>query len=124
MTDDQPKTFPNSVKLAMHYQEMITIRSFLEWAAADGVLLGQNCSTGLDLAFEPLGELTEATILRAFDIDLDELTREREEMIRQADKIGGAVFEEPAPGPCPDCKGTGRDLVPYGERCDRCSGEG
>ena len=76
MTDDQPKTFPNSVKLAMHYQEMITIRSFLEWAAADGVLLGQNCSTGLDLAFEPLGELTEATILRAFDIDLDELTPE------------------------------------------------
>lgn len=121
MTDDQPKTFPNSVRLAMHYQEMITIRSFLEWAAAEGILLGQNCSTGSDLFFEPLGELTEATILRAFDIDLDELTAEREEMIKN---VEAPTDEEPETEPCPDCKGAGRDLVPYGERCDRCSGEG
>ena len=25
---------------------------------------------------------------------------------------------------CKDCKGTGRDSVPYGERCERCNGTG
>jgi len=25
---------------------------------------------------------------------------------------------------CPDCKGTGKDNVPYGEKCDTCDGEG
>jgi len=25
---------------------------------------------------------------------------------------------------CSDCNGTGRDNVPYGERCDECDGKG
>ncbi len=28
------------------------------------------------------------------------------------------------PKPCPDCLGTGRDRVPYGEPCDHCNGTG
>jgi hypothetical protein len=27
----------------------------------------------------------------------------------------------PAPETCPDCKGTGRDNVPYGDRCETCA---
>lgn len=31
---------------------------------------------------------------------------------------------EPKKPPCSDCNGTGRDNVPYGERCDSCDGDG
>lgn len=43
---------------------------------------------------------------------------------RQGRCLNSAHILRRLPAKCEDCGGTGRDRVPYGERCDSCNGDG